>query len=180
MALQGTDIFYVTRPGVGSFQATYQDIQIAGADFLPGHTTIFYQNAAPTGFVRLTGFDQSQIRITTAGGGTGGSLNYTQFYSNLFTASVNGVISGGIVGPATLSEGQIQSHSHGLSPPSLGGGGAAASGPTGARGYDPAPTSGSTGGGGAHTHTGPTGATVVTYTLDFQVQYLDAIVCQYV
>lgn len=91
--------FTLTLPAKTGTLATTADI------FDAGTKTNFFQAAAPTGWTQCTTYNDYAIRIVnTAGGGTGGSVNFS-------TAFVNQSVTG-TVGATTLSLAQIPSHNH--------------------------------------------------------------------
>jgi microcystin-dependent protein len=101
---------------------------------------IFGQTAAPTGFTKLTNFDNYALRVVSGTASSGGSVAFTTAFASGLSA-----------GATTLSTPQIPSHTHTIT----------TSGQTSAAGcapgyafFQPAST-GATGGGGSHNHTIP-------------------------
>lgn len=108
------------------------------ADPIPvGTVMVFYQNAAPTGWTIVSSLNDYALKIvSSAGGVTSGSVNYSTLFARTATDS------------HTLTTAEIPSHSHtlGFSQGTQGASGGA-NGFVGSYG-----TTASTGGGGGHTH----------------------------
>ena len=122
-----------------------------------GTVMIFGQTAAPTGFTKLTNFDNYALRVVSGTASTGGSVAFTTAFSASLSA-----------GATTLSTAQIPSHTHSYSAPSASGSACASPGSGASFGFivgGGAATTGAQGGGGSHTHTIPSLA----------VQYVDVI-----
>jgi len=151
------------------------------AEFASGGvvTILFFQSAAPTGWTQNVTHNDKDIRIVnTAGGGSGGSLNY----STVFGYTVTG---GTAITQANLpnvnftgSTSSDGSHSHDNNSDANNGSISVANG-----GNDAADDGGTnqTSTDGAHTHTvtvasGGSG-TAHTHTMDTRVRYIDVIAC---
>ena len=130
--------------------------------FASGTAIIFSQTAAPTGWTKSTTHHNKALRVVnTSGGGSGGSVGFTTAF-----ASRSGV---GTVAETTLSTTQIPSHNHTTDYRT----GISAENNTAVRGGSGSgvnPATSSTGGGGSHTHG-------FALTMDFDVQYVDTIIC---
>jgi hypothetical protein len=139
--------------------------------FLSGTTMLFIQASAPTGWTKVTSYNNYALRIVSgSGAGTGGSVDFTTAFSNSISTDVT-----------TLSTSQIPSHAHGIPFGSgsalLGNASAAAWGANVATAataytneYNTFAASGrnvisAAGGGGSHSHTIP-----------LAVKYVDAII----
>lgn len=120
-------------------------IAIAGstsADPIPvGTVMLFYQNAAPSGWTISSALNDYAIKIvSSAGGVTSGSVNYSTLFGRTATDST------------TLTTNQIPSHTHGITYDANGAlaGGTAFTANLGAGGTTA--TTVATGGGAGHTH----------------------------
>lgn len=153
-------------------------IYYAPSSLPAGSTMIFLQPSAPTGWTQLTtsGFSDSMIRlITGAGGGTGGSIPFSTFFTSSSTYNGNLTLTSGQTGDFTIDESTMASHSH-FFPSIVAGngsgrmmGGSCCNGPGNIN-------SSFTGGGQAHNHT-LVGATADgNFVTDFSLKYVDAIV----
>ena len=96
---------FLSSDGDGSFSWT---TPAAGFDFPSGTVMLFYQASAPTGFTQVTTQNNKALRIVSgAGGGTGGTIDFTTAFSNK-----SGSLSGAAVGATTLTTSQMPSHNH--------------------------------------------------------------------
>ncbi len=139
------------------------DQSSAGYDFPSGTVMLFYQASAPTGFTQVTTQNNKALRVVSgAGGGTGGSVDFTTAFSD---QSVS--LSGATVDGTTLTVAQLASHTH------PGNGGTFPSGFNGDTytAVTPSGTSGATGGNRTHTH-----SITGSVNLDIAVQYIDVII----
>lgn len=162
-----------------------------------GTVMLFWQSAAPTGWTQVTTQTNKALRVvSTAGGGTGGSVAFTTAFasqtpSGSVSTSVTGVagsvsISGGSVSGTTLSIAEMPAHTHGTE------GFAAFAYSTGGLFQNIVSgniTTTSTGGGGSHTHgfTNPSGSFSFSSgsasssfsgsAINLAVQYIDIILC---
>ena len=137
----------------------------------------FANSTAPTGWTKITTYDNYASRIVSgAGAGTGGSVNFTTaFASQTPTGSVSNTFS---INSTTISTTQMPSHTHTVgpdaynSPPSFGG---IASGRSAGAYYI---ESAATGGGSSHTHGLSGAATFAGNAINLAVKYIDMILCQ--
>ena len=144
-----------------------------------GTRMLFQQTAAPTGWTKITSFDNAALRVVNGAAGSGGSIGFTSAFSNRN------------VSDTALSTAQMPSHAHSFSGTTSGigdhnhglpgyvsiSGGGSFGNPAGS-----SPIVSDTFGAGAHNHTysGTTssegsGATH-THTLNLAVQYVDIII----
>ena len=146
---------------------------------------VFYQAAAPGGWVQVTTHNNKALRVVSGTGGGFGSGGTAgpggQPFSTIFPTStrpITGTVTAtGTVGDTTLTIQQIPGHTHNagssvnVSPGSPGIGGRAVN--------TNAPATSPTGGGGAHTH--PFSGTASPYSgnIDMRVQYIDVILCRF-
>jgi hypothetical protein len=143
---------------------------ISTKPFVTGTSMLFRQTAAPTGWTKVTTYNDYALRIVSGAASTGGSVAFTTaFASGLSSGSTT---AGGTVGSTTLGTGEIPSHDHSISTSIYGGGGSRSNvGNQATNSYN----TGSTGGGGSHTHSFT--GTGHTHTLpSFAVQYVDVII----
>lgn len=142
----------------------------AAAAFDAGTKMLFQQTAAPTGWTKITTYNDYAIRIVSGTASTGGSSAFSTCFANQ-TPTIT--TSGLSAGATTLSTAQMPSHSHSIS--ASGGSYNPCAGGYGASGSNNNPASlGNTGGGGSHTHSISGSATSSAVTL--AVQYVDHII----
>lgn len=149
--------------------------------FPSGTVMLFVQTTAPTGWTKSTTHDNKALRVVSGNAGSGGSTAFTTvFASRTPTGGVSGSNTGGGVQNATITWGQMPSHTH-STPTGLAGSGGDSGFRGGFDGYgsDPASGTGSAGGDQAHGHgyTNPTwSGTFTGNALDFAVAYVDTII----
>ena len=154
----GTSGQILTSNGTGALPTW----QAAPAFFSSGTRLLFQQTAAPTGWTKVTTFDQAALRIVSGTASSGGSVDFT----TAFTSQT----AGGTVGSTTLTESQIPSHTHNAgSTQNAAINSGKGSGPFRAQDAS-APATSATGGSGSHTH-GFTGIAI-----NLAVKYVDAII----
>lgn len=142
--------------------------------FPSGTAMLFQQTAAPTGWTKVTTYNDYAIRIVNGTASTGGSVAFTTAFKS---QSVTGTNSGGSVSATTLSTAQLASHTHtevsynGCTGSSFG---AWATGTGGSPTYT-SPDTLATGGGGSHTH-GFTQPTFTGTAINLAVNYVDHII----
>jgi hypothetical protein len=152
-----------------------------------GATMVFVQTAAPTGWVKVTTFDDHALRIVSGAVGSGGTANFSSVFTSHPTSGTISTSTTFSVGATTLATTQIPSHSHTTN-------GAYTFGTVNARvvnpssGFGRTPVPGNPTGdsspafGGAHTHTQPVASVVDTFTgnnLNMSIRYLDSILATY-
>jgi hypothetical protein len=149
-----------------------------------GATMVFVQTAAPTGWVKLTTFDDFALRIVSGTVGTGGTANFSSvFTSHVVTGSISTSTTFS-TGATTLATTQIPSHQHSVNGvwtvPTLPIGPTV--GPLSARAASPTNPTDPAGGGGSHAHNQPVASVVDTFTgsnLNMSIRYLDSILATY-
>ena len=151
---------------------------ISTKPFVTGTSMLFRQTAAPTGWTKVTTYNDYALRIVSGAASTGGSVAFTTaFASGLSSGSTTAGGTVGTSGATTLSTSQIPSHRHVLP---FYDDGAPYGYPAGAGNGNGSTFqySGYEGGGTSHTHTGGTfTGTGHTHTLpSFAVQYVDVII----
>jgi hypothetical protein len=153
-------ITQVIAPGQGTVTSTA--FASGASEFATGTALLFQQTSAPTGWTKVTLYNDYALRIVSGSTSTGGSVAFT-------TAFASQAVSG-TVGSTTLTESQIPSHRHSTTPYAPGGAAAYLAagynsffdGATGVSGY--------TGGGGSHNHSFSGTA------INLAVQYVDVII----
>lgn len=132
-----------------------------GGSFPSGTSTVFCQASAPVGWTKSTSNNDKALRVVSgSGGGTGGTVSFSDYSNHTHTASAH-----------TLSISEIPAHTHNITLYQFG-----PSGPDGPSSINDTTqfamtgVTESQGGGGSHTHTPTTVATG-------QLAYLDVIVC---
>jgi len=149
---------------------TFSDSSTLSTNPIPsGSAMLFQQTSAPTGWTKVTTYNDYAIRIVSGTASSGGSSGFSTCFTNQ-TPSIN--VSGLSAGATTLSTGQIPSHSHSFT-------GSICTGSLncGNRPYfygAGTTTTTSTGGGGSHNHSISGSASSSTITL--AVQYVDHII----
>ena len=138
--------------------------------FPTGTAMLFQQTAAPTGWTKVTTYNDYAIRIVNGTASTGGSSAFSTCFANQ-TPTIN--VSGLSAGATTLSTTQMPSHTHILTAFSCGCGGATGGALNCSR-QNRSVTTNSTGGGGSHTHSISGSASSSAVTL--AVQYVDHII----
>ena len=152
-----------------------------------GATMVFIQTAAPTGWIKVTTFNDFALRIVSGTVGSGGTQNFSDVFKS-HSSTVNSSISTStqfILDPMTLATTQIPSHTHsnngsynfGTTPARAAGGPVFARTPVagGPGNAQPAP-------GGTHNHTQPIASVADTITgdsLNMSIRYLDSILATY-
>jgi hypothetical protein len=74
-----------------------------------GTAMLFQQTAAPTGWTKVTTYNDYAIRIVSGTASTGGSVAFTTAFAS---KAVTGTNSGGAVSATSLSVSQLASHNH--------------------------------------------------------------------
>ena len=150
---------------------------ISTKPFVTGTSMLFRQTAAPTGWTKVTTYNDYALRIVSGAASTGGSVAFTTaFASQTPAGSVSVNTSGLSAGATTLTTAQIPSHTHTTGYAGTSGGGNP--GLSGEGGGAPTTVTGSTGGGGSHTHT-VSGSATGSFTgtaINLAVQYVDMII----
>ena len=146
--------------------------------FPQSSAVVFYQNAAPTGWVIVTTHNNKALRVVSGvAAGSGGTNDFTTtMASRPLSATVPVTVTGASGQATTLDVNTIPSHAH---PANAGaavgasGGGTAEAAPTG--------NTGNAGNTGSHTHPVTVNAASgpISTTVDFAVQYIDVIYCTF-
>lgn len=145
-----------------TFPDTTTQTTAATASVPAGAITNFVNAAAPTGWTKVTTYNDYALRIVSGtGAGTGGSVAFT-------TAFASQAVSG-TSGATTLDISQIPSHSHSMPVLNSQGGSGISCGYSTVAG---SPSTNATGGGGSHTHSFSGTA------INLAVNYVDSILCQ--
>lgn len=168
-SLDGTDIIPIWDTGSLSNRGiTYSafksdlvsEIKADGNMFGTGTRCLFQQTSAPTGWTKVTTYDDYALRLTSGAVGDGGSVDFTTAFASKSLS--------GTVGSTTLTEAQIPAHDHdftaaldGTGTYSLSGGG----------NFDISQglTTATAGGGGSHTHS------LTMTAVNLAVRYVDLI-----
>ena len=153
---------------------TDSTIQSSAGTVIPSGTAmLFQQTSAPTGWTKVTTYNDYAIRIVNGTASTGGSTAFSTCFTNQ-TPTIN--VSGLSAGATTLSTAQVPAHTHSYTAPgafnSTPGQGNTCS-PNGL-GSTAGGTTGSAFTGGSHTHSISGSASSTTVTL--AVQYVDHII----
>jgi hypothetical protein len=172
----------VLRFADGTTQAT---AAAASSPSVPsGSVMLFFNAAAPTGWTQNITQNNKALRVvSSAGGGTGGSVAFTTaFASQPVTGSVSlgSLTISGTTGSHTLTTAEIPSHAHYIGNAVITGGGPFAAG-VGSGNFSFGAWSDNAGGNGSHAHSfsGSTSgsATFTGNAINLAVQYLDLILC---
>jgi hypothetical protein len=170
---------------------TWTSTAISTKPFVTGTSMLFRQTAAPTGWTKVTTYNDYALRIVSGSASTGGSVAFTTaFASQGVSGSIANTTAGGSVGTSgatTLSLSQTPSHDHSVSGRGVVCGGVATVGNYTYRSTNDAYESGTAqvyanGGGGSHTHSGGsfTGTahnhSFTGTAINLAVQYVDVII----
>ena len=155
------------------------------SDFASGTNLLFYQAAAPTGWVQNTAINDQAVRIVgTAGGGSGGTVPFSTLFESTSTYTGSLTITSGQVGDTTLTVAQLASHTHAATatnPYAYAFGQSGRSGGGANVVQDFYLTSGITvspeGGDASHTHTLVGVVAGGNFTSNFDLDYIDVIIC---
>ena len=159
-------------------------------DFIAGGSLmLFQQQTAPTSWTKQTNHNNKALRVvgtTDASPSIGGIEFTTAFTSRTPSGSVSVSVSGGEVQGTTLQVAQIPSHFHGQRGAFSSGGGLEVIRASGGQNFgvnqeELYPPTSPTGGDGAHSHpfAQPTaGATFTGDAQNFNVSYVDVIICK--
>lgn len=160
-------------------------------DFVTGTITIFNQTSAPTGWTKITTYDDHALRVVSGSVSVGGSLVFSSCMSSRsWQGSVSS--SGSVTtGSTTLTSPQIPFHTHtfkteyrnpaiAAADPASGFAQTSAAAPSTPSISTPTATqetvtSTSSGGGGAHSHPITLNMSFTGGTTDFSVNYVDVI-----
>ena len=131
--------------------------------FEAGTTMIFAQTSAPSGWVKVTSYNDYALRVVNGTAGTGGSVPFSTAFASQSAS--------GSIGGTNLTVDQIPAHTHTYSIPESSGGSPTTAGfyTTQYNGVDYVGNTGSAGSGTPHTHTF-TGSTI-----NLAVNYVDVI-----
>jgi len=150
---------------------------VAWACLPSGTAMTFQQTAAPTGWTKVTTYNNVALRVVSGTAGSGGSVAFTTaFASQAVTGSTDGT---------TLSSSQIPAHNHGISDPSHGHSAVQFTGQqvvNGSNGQSSVTASGSTGGAYTGISTTNTGGgtshshTLTASSINLAVSYVDVII----
>ena len=89
----------LTSNGAGTLP-TWQPLPSTPAPFASGTAIVFAQTAAPTGWTKVTSYNDAALRIVSGTASSGGSVDFSTAFANTTT------------GTTTLSTSQIPSHTH--------------------------------------------------------------------
>lgn len=105
----------MTSTGITFPDSTTQTTASSGNPIPSGTAMLFQQTSAPTGWTKVTTYNNYAVRIVSGTASTGGSVAFTTAFAS---QSVTGTNSGGSVSATSLSTAQLASHSHrfGLAP----------------------------------------------------------------
>lgn len=185
----GPGVIGAVKAGAGVSISADGTISITGdpSGFPAGTTAVFGQAAAPTGWTKLTTYNNYALRLVSGtGGGTGGNNPFTTAfatYTPTGTLSVSNLTVIGNIGPTSLSLAQNASHTHTYKKPCGSGSSCIGPGPAGIPVGCDTPTD-SSGQGQSHTHNFSSGSASGqggfngTATSQFAVLYYDVILCK--
>jgi hypothetical protein len=145
----------------------------ANVYYATGTAMLFQQTAAPTGWTKVTTYNNYALRIVSGAASTGGTVAFTTAFAS---QAVSGTNSGGAVTATTLSTAQLASHGHSIDggfAKDGGGGGFPDGGPF--LGYAVGASANANGSGTSHTHSF-TQPTFSGTAINMAVQYVDHII----
>ena len=151
---------------------------ISTKPFVTGTSMLFRQTAAPTGWTKVTSFNDYALRIVSGAASTGGSVAFTTAFASQTPAGSVSINTAGLsAGATTLTTPQIPSHSHVI--PAAGGDNPSSNTSVQNSNIINEPVNtGSTGGGGSHNHS-ISGSATGSFTgtaINLAVQYVDVII----
>jgi hypothetical protein len=149
-----------------------------------GTAMFFYQSSAPTHWVKSSSHDNKMLRVVSGnGGGSGGSVSFTDFSSRSFTFPYS---SNSSTNNKTLSSNQIPSHTHSnmgtkltffpQNPNGTYNGGDVRRGPGWTRNTN---STGGVSGPSQHSHPFSSSGTSPSISCNINVQYIDIIQCNF-
>jgi hypothetical protein len=138
----------------------YLESAVVTPPFPAGTRVLFQQTAAPTGWTKITTFNDAALRVVSGAASSGGSVAFTTAFTSQAVT--------GTVGNTTLTVDQIPTHSHGLQSYVGTDGGGSFGNPLGSSSIFSS-TFG-TGGGQSHTHS------FTGTAINLAVQYVDIII----
>ena len=160
--------------GAGSIIVT----ATAQQPFAAGTVIVFGQTSAPTGWTKITAYNNAALRIVSGAASSGGSVDFTTaFASQAVSGSIGSTTDTGSVGSTTLSTAQMPSHTHNTYIFS-GCGGGGAYGPNGDTGNPTGYPTAATGGGVSHNHSLTMNAHSHSFSgtaINLAVKYVDVI-----
>jgi hypothetical protein len=156
----GTSGQVLTSNGAGALPTW----QATPAFFSAGTRLLFQQTTAPTGWTKVTTFNDVALRVVSGAASSGGSVAFSTAFASQ--------TAGGTVGSTTLSTSEIPSHTHPsvITTTEVVGGSGSISTSGGKSAQRIAGSTGATGGGGSHSHSF-TGSSI-----NLAVQYVDVII----
>jgi hypothetical protein len=144
-----------------------------------GSTMLFLQATAPTGWTKVTTYDDYALRVTSGTVSTGGSVNFSSVFSTITpTGTVTGVsIVGTTTGATTIDTTTLASHTH---PVGSWAPGTGTPGTTAAKALmdRSTGTSSPTAAGGSHSHPVTSGSVSCSFSansFDMRIRYIDTI-----
>ena len=84
--------------------ATYANTAGSVASIPTGTAMLFAQSSAPTGWTKVTAYNDAALRVVSGGASSGGSVGFVSAFTSQAIS--------GTVGETALSEGQLPSHRH--------------------------------------------------------------------
>lgn len=143
--------------------------------FVAGTVIVFGQTSAPTGWTKITAYNNAALRIVSGAASSGGSVDFTTaFVSQAVSGSIGSTTDTGTVGSTTLSTSEIPSHTHSQGGTFQG----AQTGFTGCNTVLSSANTGATGGGGSHNHSLTMNAHTHSFSgtaINLAVKYVDVI-----
>ncbi|MGY8867475.1 MAG: hypothetical protein ACKVJK_17890, partial [Methylophagaceae bacterium] len=178
---EGTSPVTTVSPGsVGNVLVSNGTDWISGnAEAFPAGTRlVFQQTAAPTGWTKITTYNDRAFRVVSGPAGTGGSVAFTTAFASKSVAGSNSSTTvAGSVGSTTLALSQIPSHTHTTT--ITGGSFAGNLGGQKNGAGNIATSTGAAGSSGSHNHSFSGSAHSHTFTgtaINLAVQYVDLII----
>ena len=164
-------------------QFSSDNISTGNYHFPTGTVSLFFLSSAPSEWTQVTTQNNKAFRVVSGtGGGTGGTNTFTGCFASARSLSANFTctINASAVGNHSMSNNEMADHTHPIS----NSGNTTTAGPAPRFGTNTVRTgngaSGVAGAGGAHGHNHSASASgSFSGSLDFDVQYLDTILCSY-
>ena len=159
-------------PALGSINNVQYALTALAGVIPSGTKMLFQQSAAPTGWTKITTYNDYALRVVNGAAGSGGTTSF----SSVMTSALNTTttVATGSVGNTALSEGQTGVHDHPIKVFSNNAGGSGNADISRFDNYDTTRNSNNAGGGNTHSHS--LSINSHNHQVDLSIKYLDVII----